>query len=152
MKEFWWSLFFITVLVFGICLLHGCTTTKYVPVKEVHTDTVYKARLDSVRYHTVTLYKDSINVHDSIVIRADGKDTWHWRDRIVYKQDSVDYYRAMCDSLKAIRSDTIPKIQVVEKEVNKLNAWQKIIQGIGYISLLVVLIIIGVEVYKKKIL
>lgn len=149
MKEFWWSLFFITVLMFAICLLHGCTTTKYVPVKEVHTDTVYKARIDSVRYHTVTSYKDSINVHDSIVIRADGKDTWHWRDRIVYKQDSVDYYRAMCDSLISAKSDTIPKIQVVTKEVSKLNAWQKIIQGIGYISLLVVLIIVGVKVRKK---
>ena len=83
----------ILVAVFLCALFSGCTTTKYVPVPEYHTDTL-----------RVTQYqRDSVYVHDSTEIRINGDtvciDRWHtaWRDRIVRdtiyqsKRDSIPY-------------------------------------------------------------
>lgn len=97
------------VAVFGL-LLTGCTTTKYVPIETVRTDTL-----------KVTKYeRDSIYIHDSTIVREKGDtmliEKWHtrWRDRWLH------------DTLYQSRVDSIPKPYPVEKRVPaELTWWQQ---------------------------
>lgn len=98
------------VAVFGLLLLTGCTTTKYVPVETVRTDTL-----------KVTKYeRDSIYIHDSTIVRENGDtmliEKWHtrWRDRWMH------------DTVYQSRVDSIPKPYPVEKRVPaELTWWQQ---------------------------
>ena len=98
------------VAVFGLLLLTGCTTTKYVPVETVRTDTL-----------KVTKYeRDSIYIHDSTIVREKGDtmliEKWHtrWRDRWMH------------DTIYQSRVDSIPKPYPVEKRVPaELTWWQQ---------------------------
>ena len=97
-------------VVFGLLLLTGCTTTKYVPVETVRTDTL-----------KVTKYeRDSIYIHDSTIVREKGDtmliEKWHtrWRDRWLH------------DTVYQSRVDSIPKPYPVEKRVPaELTWWQQ---------------------------
>ena len=100
----------IAVAVFGLLLLTGCTTTKYVPIETVRTDTM-----------KVTKYeRDSIYIHDSTIVREKGDtmliEKWHtrWRDRWMH------------DTVYQSRVDSIPKPYPVEKRVPaELTWWQQ---------------------------
>ena len=97
------------VAVFGL-LLTGCTTTKYVPIETVRTDTM-----------KVTKYeRDSIYIHDSTIVSEKGDtmliEKWHtrWRDRWMH------------DTVYQSRVDSIPKPYPVEKRVPaELTWWQQ---------------------------
>ena len=97
-------------VVFGLLLLTGCTTTKYVPVETVRIDTM-----------KVTKYeRDSIYIHDSTIVREKGDtmliEKWHtrWRDRWMH------------DTVYQSRVDSIPKPYPVEKRVPaELTWWQQ---------------------------
>ena len=98
------------VAVFGLLLLTGCTTTKYVPIETVRIDTM-----------KVTKYeRDSIYIHDSTIVREKGDtmliEKWHtrWRDRWMH------------DTVYQSRVDSIPKPYPVEKRVPaELTWWQQ---------------------------
>ena len=98
------------VAVFGLLLLTGCTTTRYVPVETVRTDTL-----------KVTKYeRDSIYIHDSTIVREKGDtmliEKWHtrWRDRWMH------------DTVYQSRVDSVPKPYPVEKHVPaELTWWQQ---------------------------
>ena len=127
------------IVVCAIISLCSCTTTRYVSVPEYHTDTLYKARTDSIRWRVVTNVIDSLNVRDSVILRVNdkgevtGKDTWHWRDRFRSEKDSTDYYKSRLDSLSHIKTDTISKPYPIEKTVTiyKLHWWQKSLMWAG---------------------
>ena len=97
-------------VVFGLLLLTGCTTTKYVPIETVRTDTL-----------KVTKYeRDSIYIHDSTIVREKGDtmliEKWHtrWRDRWMH------------DTVYQSRVDSVPKPYPVEKRVPaELTWWQQ---------------------------
>ena len=97
-------------VVFGLLLLTGCTTTKYVPVETVRIDTM-----------KVTKYeRDSIYIHDSTIVREKGDtmliEKWHtrWRDRWLH------------DTIYQSRVDSVPKPYPVEKRVPaELSWWQQ---------------------------
>ena len=120
-------------VVFGLLLLTGCTTTKYVPVETVRTDTM-----------KVTKYeRDSIYIHDSTIVRENGDtmliEKWHtrWRDRWHH------------DSVYIARHDTIPQpypvTEYVEHKRSKTD-WFFIITGI--IALIAVIVYAAVKVRK----
>lgn len=98
------------VAVFGLLLLTGCTTTKYVPIETVRIDTM-----------KVTKYeRDSIYIHDSTIVREKGDtmliEKWHtrWRDRWMH------------DTVYQSRVDSVPKPYPVEKRVPaELTWWQQ---------------------------
>ena len=100
---------FIVALL--ICALFGsCTTTKYVPVPEYHTDTL---RLS----HNI---RDSIYVHDSIMVQQKGDtltiDRWHtqWRERIIR------------DTIYQSKRDSIPyPVEVIKEVPAHLTWWQQ---------------------------
>ena len=94
-----------------ICVLLGsCTTTKYVPVPEYHTDTV---RISQNTH-------DSIHVHDSTYIKEKGDtmliERWHTKFRDRWRTDTI--YQS--------KRDSIPYPVEVEKEdPAELTWWQR---------------------------
>ena len=99
-------------------LLSGCTTTKYVPVIETHTDTLMQRVVE----------RDSIHVHDSIRVSEKGDtvtiERWHTQFRD----------RGHHDSVYVAKHDTIPQpyqvTEYVERKRTKFE-WMLIIIGIA---------------------
>lgn len=100
------------MIMLAMCAMFGsCTTTKYVPVPEYHTDTLRQ----------VTVRHDSVMVRDSIHVSEKGDtvriERWHtqWRDR--WRHDTI--YQA--------RHDTVPRPYPVIQEVPaQLTWWQRL--------------------------
>ena len=124
---------FIVALL--ICaLFSSCTTTKYVPVPEYHTDTL---RL----IHNI---QDSIYVHDSIMVQQKGDtltiDRWHtqWRERIIR------------DTIYQSKRDSIPyPVEVIKEVPAQLTWWQQTRLHLANI-LLYLLLIVGIIYVGKK--
>ena len=116
-----------------ICALFGsCTTTKYVPVPEYHTDTL------RISHNT----SDSIYVHDSTYIKEKG-DTVRierWHTKYIEKQ--------VHDTIYQSRTDSVPKpypfVKVVERE---LTTNQKGLMILGALALMVFIVWI---IFKLK--
>lgn len=118
MKVITWSIVGITLLLL-VGLLTGCTTTKYVEVEKVKTDTIYKAKV----------LHDSIWVHDSIAVTEKG-DTIKiekWHTKYVEKEVHDTIYQHKTDSIPV----PYPKEVYVEK---KLNWIQKSLMWLGGIA------------------
>ena len=124
--------YLIIWLVFLMLLawLTSCTTTKYVEVERIRTDTTYITKWQ----------KDNVWLHDSIHVKEKGDtvmiERWHtqWRDRL------------RVDTIYQATHDTIPQPYPVEviKEVEKdLNWWQRLRLWIGNIGLLAILGVVG---------
>ena len=128
---------FIVALL--ICaLFNSCTTTKYVPVPEYHTDTV---RITNRTRGSIYL-SDSIYVND--FVRGDTvyktTERWHtqWRERIVR------------DTIYQSKRDSIPYTVEVTKEVPaQLTWWQQTRLHLANI-LLYGLLIVGIIYIGKK--
>ena len=121
------------ITAIAICALLGsCTTTKYVPVIEHHTDTL----------RVVQHQRDSIYLSDSIYVNDFVRDDtvyktverWHtqYRDRTV--RDTV--YQSRTDSVPT----PYPVIHEVEK---KLTTIQQGLMATGAISIMAVVVLIG---------
>ena len=61
----------IVIVVLLMLCLTSCTTTKYVPMETVKTDTLFKARKDSIRFITYYAREDSVHVRDSVAVKLD---------------------------------------------------------------------------------
>lgn len=128
--------FFVMIMVgLALCaLLSGCTTTKYVPVPEYHTDTL-----------RVTQYqRDSVYVHDSTYIKEKGDtmliERWHtqWRDRIVR------------DTVYQSKRDSIPyPVEVIKEVPAKLTWWQQTRLHLANIVLWLLALLAVIYVGKK---
>src|SRR5574344_471914 len=146
--EFLWYTMFVFLFIILTPCCQSCTTTKYVTVPEYHTDTLYKARKDSIKWNVYTHIKDSVSLRDSIVLRINGKgdiigkDTWHWRERFVNEKDSTFFYKSKIDSIYK------PYKVVETKEVNKLYWWQNTLIWIGVISIIILVITIILKIKK----
>lgn len=105
------------VIAFAVCALFGsCTTTKYVPIVEHHTDTLIQTNVQ----------RDSIYVHDSISVTQKGDtiriDRWHTK----YVEKQVH------DTTFVSKTDSIPQPYPVEVKVEKqLTWWQNVKLHLG---------------------
>lgn len=121
MKRF--TLFFFVMVV--LCCISSCTTTKYVPVVEYHTDTLIQKMTQ----------RDSIYLHDSTIVREKGDtvliERWHtkYRDREVH--DTV--YQSRIDSVPA----PYPVTEYVECKMSSID---KFLIATGILSIISVLI------------
>lgn len=100
-----WAL--IVCMVWWLLLLSGCTTAKYVPYKEFHTE--YIIRTDTLAR------MDSIYLHDSIY-------TYHTGDtvyvtKVSYKDRFRNVYRVRTDTLWRTDSTRVP--YPIEKTLTK---------------------------------
>ena len=110
--------------------LTSCTATKYVEVEKVRVDTTYITKWQ----------KDSVWLHDSILVREKGDSVWverwhtQWRDRL--RVDTI--YQATHDTIP--QPYPIETIKMVEKD---LSWWQRLRLWIGNIILIAILGVIG---------
>lgn len=133
------SLFIILVAVAVISLLMGCTTTKYVQVPQVHTDTV----------RMVALQRDSIVRHDSVFVNQ------YVRGDTVYKQ--VDRWltmyrdRAVHDTAYISKRDTVGVAYPVEKQVPaSLSRWQSFQIWVGRIVIVALVVLAVAWIIRKR--
>ena len=115
-----WSLIAFLFLLAAVLIFGSCTTTKYVKVPEVHTDTliVTKQQRDSVWLHDSIYHKEK---GDTILIER-----WHtkYREKIVR------------DTTYISKVDTIAKPYPVEVKVpRELTWWQRLRLHLGNIML-----------------
>ena len=126
--------------------LCGCSHKVYVPVESVRTDTLYLSHRDSIHVkdsivmHHVINTRDSIAIHDSVVIVKDEhgnvkerlivryRDRWHATQDNLTLQRQIDRYKASNDSLRATKTEYKEVPIPVEK---KLSRWQKIKMDVG---------------------
>ena len=127
-----WLINFIILLTSAIWLC-SCRT-KYVPVESVRTEVEYRNRWQ----------RDSIHVHDSIVIQSKGdtvfRDRWHTEYKDKWLRDTVRIEKA----------DSIQVPYLVEK---KLTWWQSVKQetgGIAIGAIIMLCFIIVLLLYKMR--
>lgn len=129
----------------ALCLT-SCSHRVYVPVQSIRTDTIYMSRKDSVHIkdslitRQVINIRDSVAIHDSIVIIKDEqgnikeklivryRDRWHATVDNLSLQRQIDRYKASNDSLRATKTEYKEVPIPVEKE---LSRWQKIKMDAG---------------------
>lgn len=114
----------ILYILMAVALLTGCKT-QYIPVPEYH---------EIVVHHADTLLRvDSVQLRDSVIIRVQGdtitQEVWRWRDRVKY--DTRIVYR------DSIRVDSVRVPYPVER---KQTAWERTMQNVGKISLILIVI------------
>lgn len=133
----------LTMLAIFLC---SCSHKVYVPVESVRTDTLYLSHRDSVHVkdslvmHHVIHTRDSVAIHDSVVIVKDEqgnikeklivryRDRWHATQDNLTLQRQIDRYKASNDSLRATKTEYKEVPIPVER---KLSRWQKIKMDIG---------------------
>lgn len=133
----------LTMLAIFLC---SCSHKVYVPVESVRTDTLYLSHRDSVHVkdslvmHHVINTRDSVAIHDSVVIVKNEqgevkerlivryRDRWHATEDNLTLQRLIDRYKASNDSLRATKKEHIEVPKVVERE---LSRWQKIKMDVG---------------------
>ena len=124
----------------------SCSHRVYVPVQSIRTDTIYMSRKDSVHIkdslitRQVINIRDSVTIHDSVVIVKDEqgnikeklivryRDRWHATQDNLTLQRLLAHYKASNDILRATRKERIEVPVPVEK---KLSRWQKIKMDVG---------------------
>ena len=129
--------YFVAVLLVLIVLLcSGCTTTKYVPVETIKTDTVYRSRIE----------RDSVYLHDSVYVKEWRKGDTVFRDRDRWHTKYVE--REVHDTLYQSRVDSIAVPYPVEKE---LSWWAKKKIEFGELAMLIMAGLLCFVVIKHKI-
>jgi hypothetical protein len=124
-----------------ICALFGsCTTTKYVPVPEYHTDTV---RI--VQHQRDSIYlSDSIYVNDFVREDTVYKTIERWRTKHIE--------RISHDTLYQSKVDSIPyPVEVIKEVPAKLTWWQQTRLHLANILIYLILIVGIIYVGKKHI-
>ena len=122
------------VLAFLVSLLTGCTTTKYVEVEKVKTDTVYKSKIE----------RDSVWLHDSVFVKEYTKGDTVFRDRDRWHTKFVE--KLITDTVYKSRVDSIPVPYPVEKLVPRELSWyQNVLMWSGGIAIVAIIIFILIK-------
>jgi len=145
-KYYVYTMLIVIGLLALTALCISCSHRVYVPVQSIRTDTVYMAREDSVHIkdslitRQVINIRDSVAIHDSIVIIKDDqghikeklivryRDRWHATQDALTLLRLIDRYKASNDSLLATMREHIEVPKVVERE---LSRWEKIKMDVG---------------------
>ena len=131
---------FIVGFLLAVLLLGSCTTTKYVTVPEVHTDTLM------VTQHS----RDSIYVHDSIWVSEQQRGdtilltTTKWLTKYVERLSHDTIYKS--------KTDSVPQPYPVEVKVPAdLTWWQRFRLHTGDIALAVlgILTLLAIARWRK---
>lgn len=143
LRTHWPQVVCVVAFVALLLLLSGCTTTKYVEVERVRTDTAYVAKIQ----------RDSVWLHDSVFVERflRGDTVFELRDR--WHTKYVE--RVRVDTMVRVRVDSVPKPYPVEKLVEKdLSWWQRLRMGIGSVALagLIGLVVYGCWRIRDKLI
>lgn len=149
-KEIKYYVYSILILIGLLALTSLCFTScshrVYVPVQSIRTDTIYMSRKDSVHIkdslitRQVINIRDSVAIHDSVVIIKDEqgnikerlivryRDHWHATQDNLTLQRLLAHYKASNDILRATRKERIEVPVPVER---KLSRWEKLKMDVG---------------------
>lgn len=134
------------VAIFFAVLFTSCSHKVYVPVESVRTDTLYLSHRDSIHVkdsivmHHIINTRDSVAIHDSVVIVQDEqgnvkerliiryRDRWHATQENLTLQRQLDRYRLENDSLWEANSEIQNTVVPVEK---KLSRWENLKMDVG---------------------
>jgi hypothetical protein len=106
---------FIVGFLLAVLLLGSCTTTEYVTVPEVHTDTLM------VTQHQ----RDSIYVHDSVWVNQWQAGDTIYRESTKWRTKYIE--RLSHDTIYKSKTDSVPVPYPVIKEVPAdLTWWQRV--------------------------
>lgn len=142
---------YTVLIVIGLLALTSlcftsCSHRVYVPVQSIRTDTIYMSRKDSVHIkdslitRQVINIRDSVAIHDSVVIIKDEqgnikeklivryRDRWHATQDNLTLQRLLAHYKASNDILRATRKERIEVPVPVER---KLSRWEKLKMDVG---------------------
>ena len=133
-------MWFLLVFFAGIVLigLGSCKSVKYVPVETIKHDSIYISKTDTLKVTHTIKEKEYVTVKDSssVVLDEQGKvlkqEIWHNKTTIRQMSDSLEYYRAMYDSLLSVKQKTEYVPYPVERE---LSTWEKRYISLGKVSL-----------------
>lgn len=123
----WW----VILLALAVLCMMSCTTTQYVPVETVRTDSV---RIVDVR-------RDSVYVMDSVIVKSKADTVYVTRWRTEYKE------ALRVDTFLVERIDTLNTIVEVEK---KLSKWQQTKMDVGAGVLYAVPILIALFILYRR--
>lgn len=114
-------------------LLSSCGTTKYIEVPVTKTDTLI----------VVDHQRDSVYLHDSITIKAQGDTIWVQEWHTKYKLKEVH------DTTVVATHDTIARpYPIIEYEEKPLNWWQRTVRDLGYLALAAIITGIILLIFK----
>ena len=120
-----------------ITLFSSCTTTKYVPVIEHHTDTLIQTKVQ----------KDSVFMHDSVEVRIAGDtvtiDRWH--TKYISKEVHDTIYQSKTDSVPA----PYP-VEVIKEVPAELTTWQRLKMKVGGAAIILCLLAFLIWVWRTK--
>lgn len=143
--------YIFTLIITAMLLLASCRQVRYVATSSQSTrideskgtDTFYVTKL--VRERVVERVKDSTNV----VVDENGNEKSRSRvmDRYLFieNRDSINYYRALYDSLQSIKTDTVQVPVSVER---KLSRWQRVKMDLGGMAMGGFLVLLMVMVWR----
>ena len=127
----------ITILCALTTLCSSCTTTKYVPVIEHHTDTLIQTKVQ----------KDSVFMHDSVEVRIAGDtvtiDRWH--TKYISKEVHDTIYQSKTDSVPA----PYP-VEVIKEVPAELTMWQRLKMKVGGAAIILLLLAFAIWVWRTK--
>lgn len=132
----WFFLVFCAGLIL-ICL-GSCRSVKYIPYETIKHDSILISKKDTVKLTHTIKEKEYVEVKDSASTTLDEQgnilkqEIWHNKTIIRQMSDSLDYYRAMYDSLLSVKQKTEYVPYPVEKELSK---WEKRYISLGKVSL-----------------
>ena len=151
------------IICFVISVAHGCK-----PQKEVTTEYVEQPVIVTQEHHTenvrVDIIRDTIKMRDSVVYRDSvyhyikGDTTiierWHYvtnnhhydGNNVVTRVDTLVKVDSIQVPVEMVREKEVTKIQ----EVNILKWWQKLLIGIGGLTLIAVALFGAYKIGKKK--
>lgn len=128
----------VFILALLMCVLMGsCRSIQYVPVKEEIHDTVRINKTDTVNHYEVSKEKELVYVKDSsnVVVDETGKvlqkEIWHNKLVIREKSDSIAHYKALVDSLMAVKQREREVPVIIEKPLTK---WEQRYMTVGKVS------------------
>lgn len=125
------------VLAFLVSFLTGCTTTKYVEVEKVKTDTVYQSKI----------LKDSVWLHDSVFVKEYTKGDTVFRDRDRWHTKFVE--KLITDTVYKSRVDSIPVPYPVERKPTFKEKALTTMGTIFPIAFLISCVLILILYYRK---
>ena len=128
-----WSFIAVGILFAILLFTSSCTTTRYVPVIEHHTDTLIQTKV----------LKDSVFLHDSISVKEKGDTVLieKWHTKYVEKQ--------VHDTTYISNTDTVPQPYPVPEYVEKkLSWWQRFRMNAGGIALGLLAVCVGYGIFR----
>lgn len=108
----------------SVVLLVGCKSTKYVPVETVRVDSVFVS--DSSVVKTITHYKDSLRIKDSIVIVVDTAGNVLIKEKYHDERHTKDTERSNNETkTKAKEAKSAESVQTPVPLERPLTWWQQ---------------------------